>query len=181
MRKLNKAKATKAAKTVPAPAKAAKAVPAPKPEPVAAAPVAAKPVTPADKAAAVAERTALIGGARKLVSSVYTGSSPVIHSSKPGKHGDYAARCINPVQTVRDCDINQNTQRDDSLLACLHHYADAKSRAFDPVKLACDLGAISRAASTGAIRYTPETDTFALTDTGGARAKLIYGKYTTAA
>jgi hypothetical protein len=134
---------------------------------------AAKPVAAA--AAAKPERAQLIGEARVLCSDYYSGPSPVIHSLKPGKLGDYAARCDSPAQRVAGGSIGAFTARDDSLIVAIDHYADKAGR-FDPVALACDLGAISRSASANAITHAGGT--FTITAAGKERASLTRARFT---
>ncbi|HYD83949.1 MAG TPA: hypothetical protein VEA63_07840 [Opitutus sp.] len=107
----------------------------------------AKAVKPADPAAikARAERQAVITGHRQAVAAIYSGASLTVHSSRAAPVNAYVERISAPVQRIGK---SGPTTRDNSLLALLARNAKPNGD-FDPVALACDVGAISRLASAG--------------------------------
>lgn len=131
---------------------------------------AAKPAKP-DASAARAERVELFAANRAEAQRFYDGASSVIHSSKPGSATAYAAVCDKPVHKIG---ANGPTTRDDSLLAVLMLESNSKTFAFDPVKLGCDLGAISRAASVKRIAHA--AGVFTLTPAGRERANVLLNR-----
>jgi hypothetical protein len=62
------------------------------------------------------------------------------------------------------------TERDGTWLKTIAARVNGDDRSFDPCRpTALDLGAVSRLASLGFLRYDPERDVFSLSDKGAAR------------
>lgn len=162
MRKISKnvkssVKSSVAAIAVPAKPVAAKAVKAA---------TVAKPATPKTDTART-ERVAIFGENRTNAARFYAGASSVIHKANAGKLDQYKSRVLSPVQA---CSNGNRTERDTSLNVVLHSESNSKTRSFDPVLLGCDLGAISRLASVGAIAYS-DADGFTVTEAGASYAR----------
>ena len=82
-----------------------------------------------------------------------------------GYRADYASRILSPVQRAKS-----ETERDGTWLNTIAARANGNDRSFDPCRpTALDLGAVSRLASLGFLRYDPEGDVFSLSDKGAAR------------
>lgn len=82
-----------------------------------------------------------------------------------GYRADYASRILSPVQRAKS-----ETERDGTWLKTIAARANGNDRSFDPCRpTALDLGAVSRLASLGFLRYDPVADVFSLSDKGAAR------------
>lgn len=131
--------------------------------------VVVQPAKPARAAQPIdAQRAKLTEADHVLARRFYDQSSLAVHSRKPCKRADYAARVVNPVQRA-----DNPTVRDESALALMLSRA-SKAGSFDPCAgSGLDLGCVSRAASLGFIRYDAKADDFAFTTVGLARARAV--------
>lgn len=131
-----------------------------KPAPAETAPVA----KPSEPSAAEINRERAIAN-RAYVAPLYSGASPVAHSSRPPLLADALARVVTPIQRAK-----RETERDASFLMLASKHCDA-SGTFSPVDATADLGAISRCASLGYFAVSGER--IALTDSGNARVAAL--------
>ena len=128
--------------------------------------------TDAKRASAEAQRTerqADIDALRDTARRFYAGASLAAHRAKPSPRDAYVARAVSPAQQCRDGVL---TPRDESGLALLLSGAD-KAGTFDPMRLAFDVGILSRLASVDLVAYVGASDSFTLTEAGRNRARAI--------
>ena len=128
----------------------------------------AKPEQAADKRAA---KQAFADELRAYASRFYANASLAAHKLHPAPRDLYISRAVNPVQIA-----NSISARDESGLALL--LSQSKAGAFDPVKLAFDVGILSRLASQSLVAYIGESDSFALTARGATVARAIVKRAT---
>lgn len=146
---------------------------APKQEKPKAKPQAEKPAKPADpaKAAAAAEREALVNGMRAAVSAFYNGPSLAVRSNpKRIALSVYSALLAAPKHRTS---LDRVSARDESALALIITKG-TKSGGFDPVALNLDSGIFSRLASIGFI--AADGDGFTLTKDALTHAKRVVAK-----
>jgi rubredoxin len=106
-----------------------------------------------------------LGQARPGAAGNPANVGPSSGSGSGGYRADFAARILNPVQRAKS-----ETERDGTWLKTIAARVNGNDRSFDPCRpTALDLGAVSRLASLGYLRYDQGGDVFSLSDRGAAR------------